>query len=128
MKFWELVSAFRVSPEIVREVLSRPAWREPYGRWYEDFNRLVDAQDRGVLDARVPLELSREVARLSSLTFQYSPRHGTLRESWSEGMDPGPLMEMTALEVHDRFGGSVIEEVGEYGSFTVTPAEGGTRH
>src|SRR5262245_1874839 len=122
MKFWELVSAFRVSPDAIRGVLSRAAWREPYLGWYEAFDELVGREDRDVLDAFVPLELSREVARLSGLIFLFSPRHGILRESWPEGgLDPGPLTEMTAVEVHDRFGGWVVEEIYEFGSLRVMP-------
>jgi hypothetical protein len=39
-----------------------------------------------------------------------------LRAAKEDSPIPGEHIEMTALEVHDRFGGSVIEEVCEYGS------------
>jgi Tetratricopeptide repeat len=124
MKFWELLSGFREEPSALREVVSRPEWREPYLRWLDTHSDLVHRQDREVLDAPVPARLSREVARLSAQRFAYSPLLGIVRASWPDGgRDPGPLEELTALEVHDRFGGWVIEEVGEYGSMQVTPSQ-----
>jgi hypothetical protein len=123
-KFWELVSSFREEPWAVLEVVSRPEWREPYRRWLGAYNQLIDRQDRDMLDAPVPEALSREVARLCSRRFAYSPRLGVVRESWPEGgRDPGPLEDLSALEIHDRFGGWVIQEIGEYGSTTVAPSQ-----
>src|SRR5437867_9080664 len=121
MKFWELVSAFRT--DAIGPVLSSPPWAEPYGRWYADFSDLVRRQDRDVLDALVPLELSREVARRSSLRFVYHPGMGISRETWLDGMDGrDQVVEMTALQVHDAFGGAAIEEVLEFGSLSVKDA------
>jgi hypothetical protein len=124
MKFWELVSSFREEPWAVLEVVSRPEWQEPYRRWLGAYNQLIDREDREVLDALVPEALSREVARLCSRRFAYSPLWGVVRESWPEGgRNPGPLEDLSALEVHDRFGGWVIEEIGEFGSMSVGPSQ-----
>ena len=127
MKFWELVSAFREAPEPLREVLTSDRWGEPYGRWYAAFDRLVTEQDRSVLDAIVPLELSREVALRCPLAIFYVAALGVLRHVLPDGLDDKgqPLLELTALEVHDQYGGAIIEEILEYGSVAAGPPEDG---
>ena len=68
--------------------------------------------------------LSRDEARASALRFSYSPLLGVVRASWPDGgRDPGPLEELTALQVYDRFGWWVIDEVGEYGSMQVSASQ-----
>ena len=52
MKFWELTSAFREWPEMLRGMLALPRWRDPYLRQYEQLGRRIDQQDRGVLSTR----------------------------------------------------------------------------
>src|SRR4051794_22211748 len=116
MKFWELTSAFRGWPEMVRQVLALPRWRDPYLRQYEHLNRLIDQQDRGVLDAPIPLELSREVAARCPTRFVFDPASRYVRQRLTESPLPAGLVQMSAVEVHDQFGGSLIEEVFEKGS------------
>jgi HEAT repeat protein len=120
MKFWELVSAFREESELVGEVLSRDRWRDPYLAWYAtNFSELVRSGDRAILDALLPLELSREVALASKLRFALDEGTGLLRRAGEQGGDPSSVCELSASEVHDRFGGWIIEEVLEYGSARV---------
>jgi hypothetical protein len=116
MRFWELMSAFRNWPDVLREVLATEPWRRDYLGLHARYNELVARQDRDVLDALVPLGLSREVAARCPQRFAYDPASRQLRCAGPG--EPGALssVEMTALEVHDRFGGSVIEEVFEKGS------------
>ena len=64
MKFWEVVSAFRTHPDLIRKVFERGEWREPYLLWYQKLADLVDRQDRGILDALVPMDLSRALISL----------------------------------------------------------------
>ncbi|MAG55613.1 MAG: hypothetical protein CMJ83_04910 [Planctomycetes bacterium] len=119
MLFWELISAFGSEETIVREVVSEARWREPYLAWVDNFAELVDTQDRAVLDAPVPLALSRSVADRSSLHYVYDwfSRHLRCVETKRAYVVKGTAL--TAVEVHDRFGGSVIEEAHEKGAAVI---------
>ncbi|MBN1936693.1 MAG: hypothetical protein JW934_18680 [Anaerolineae bacterium] len=118
MKFWELTSAFRDRPDILVQVFSEPTWHK-YLKWYRELDRLVAAQDRQVLDASIPLELSRQIAALYPVRFYFYTEMHLLREATIDRFPDVPHIELTALQVHDRFGGSVIEEVFEKGSIRV---------
>jgi len=122
MQFWELVSAFRGWPDLLREVLASEPWRRDYFALHERYNQLVERQDRDVLDAPVPLELSREVATRCPQRFAFDPASRLLRCAWPDAPAAAHLVELSASEVHDRFGGSVIEEVFEKGSARIPRA------
>jgi hypothetical protein len=115
MRFWELMSAFRDWPDVLHAVLVSEPWQRDYLGLHARFNDLVGQQDRGVLDAPVPLALSREVAARCPQRFAYDPESRQLGLSVPGAPDAAGPVEMTALEVHDQFGGSVIEEVFEKG-------------
>lgn len=119
MKFWELTSAFREWEAILREVLAGPRWREPYLRQYDQLDTLCDRQDRSVLDALVPIELSREVALKCPERFAFNPGNRHLYLAREDGYVPPGFRAMSAVEVHDEYGGYAIEEVREYGSWPV---------
>jgi hypothetical protein len=121
MKFWELTSAFRESPAALRQVLGSPRWREPYSIWYEQLDDLIDRQVRDVLDALVPLELSRAVAAKDPTRFLFDPASRHVRRPRAGEAAPPGAVEMSAVDVHDRFGGSVLEEVHERGVAEVGP-------
>jgi hypothetical protein len=125
MKFWEVVSAFRDEREILEAVFSSDKWRNDYLTTYLAFDKIVDRQDRQILDAPVPVELTREIAAQYPATYDLYPtlKHplsqepvSLLRSHTSEKAFEEENYELTALEVHDRFGGYAIEEVAEYGS------------
>jgi TPP-dependent indolepyruvate ferredoxin oxidoreductase alpha subunit len=117
MKFCELVSAFgRSQPDIIRDVLKSEQWSDKYLRIYESFNDLVEQQERNILDAPVPVELSREIA--ARFPIAYELNGNVLREATATSISK--TSTLTALEVHDRFGGAAIEEIGEYGSVVVS--------
>lgn len=117
MKFWEAVSAFRGFERELAEVFGSERWRAAYGESFARISELVRTQDRGILDSQLPVELTREIAtRCTALQFSFSPKNRCLY--------PGPAaargaITMSALEVHDRFGGSVIEEALERGCANV---------
>jgi hypothetical protein len=120
MKFWEVVSAFRDEPDILATVFGGDRWRSEYHELYSHFDELVSEQRRDVMDMRLPLELTREIAaNCHKKRFWYDPTRQELRVADEVFLIPGRYIEMTALEVHDRFGGSMIEEVYEYGSAQV---------
>jgi hypothetical protein len=133
MKLWEAVSAFREFPHILAEVFSSERWRATHGDSFSRYDELVRAQDRATLDSYLPLELTREIAsRCDALQFCFSPGTGILRRAtpcsildrqthWIWGLTlQADDVTLTAGEVHDRFGGSIIEEVLEFGSARVT--------
>lgn len=109
MKLWELVSAFREDAAFVREVLQSERWYVPYGRAWELY--IQGPKRPAELDEEVPTELSREVAAASRMLFSVDA-DGTIRRART-----GRHL-LTALEIHDRYGGSVIEEVSEKGCAT----------
>jgi hypothetical protein len=116
MLFWELVSAFRERRDLLHEVLHRPEWSETYGAWLDRFDDLARRQDRSILDAPVPVELSRAVARGDERLWSLDDG-GWLRRA--KGPPLPAQRELTTVEVHDAFGGAVIEEVEERGPFNV---------
>jgi hypothetical protein len=122
MRFWELVSAFRDWPDVLRDVFATEPWRRHYLPLYEQYNELVNRQDRDVLDAPVPLALSREVSARCPQRFIFDPASRVLRCARPGEPSAASRVVMTALQVHDGFGGSVIEEVFEKGSARIPMA------
>jgi len=120
MKMWEVVSAFRDRQDILYSVFSRDEWRTRYLESYLNFDQLVDRQDRQILDAQVPIELTHEIAALYPVSFEFDPKSFTLWKHSSNSCVAEGHIQLTALQVHDHFGGAWIEEVFEYGSAHVT--------
>ena len=110
MKFWELVSAFRSESSLLETVIAEHASPE-FRSQYAKFDQFVHDQNRVILDATVPDELVRQIASRSLLTFSLDST-GILRASGSSHVG----RTLSALDVVERFGGSVIEEVLERGS------------
>ncbi len=116
MKLWETVSAFRDFGSVLQDVFGSERWRASYGASYARFDELVRAQDRSLLDAELPIELTREIAaRCPHLQFRLT-EDGWLRRHLSNARFRDGGEALSAIEVHDRFGGSLIEEVLERGS------------
>ncbi len=68
--------------------------------------------------------LTRDIAsHYHQAKLVFYPREGILRLATTRSLTNSEFLEMTALEVHNTFGGSVIEEVREYGSASVAPAQ-----
>ena len=75
------------------------------------------------MDSPLPIELTREIARrCEGFCFYFSPDTRSLRRATAGLAADAGAITLTALDVHDRFGGSVIEAVLEYGSARVTDA------
>ncbi len=113
MKFWQLISAFRSEPAVLKAVLADPDWAE-FGDWYARFESIVADQDRITLDTPVPDALARAVASRSSQTFQLTS-DGTLCIACGDS----DAEKLSAVDVLERFGGAVIEDVHEYGSVQI---------
>jgi hypothetical protein len=121
MKLWEAVSAFRQFNQALAEVFGSERWRATHGQSFLRFDEFVRTQDRRALDSYLPVELTREIAaRCTGLQFSFSAESGYVRAATSGLAAERDAITMSALDVHDRFGGSVIEEVIEYGSASVT--------
>ena len=121
MKFWEVVSAFREDPKLLRSVLASPRWRDQYWQHFMQWDVLVDTQQREILDEPVPMDLTREICQKVQLSFvlRRDPR-GTWLRSYLPGRNSEDnLPKLSALDVHERYGPAVIEEVREYGSARV---------
>jgi len=113
MKFWELVSAFRSESNLLDAVFGEHLDHE-FSAHYANFDALVDNQNRDILDAAIPDAFVSLVATRSTQTFSLSA-DGTLRSA--QHASTGQIL--SAIDVVNRFGGSVIEEVHEYGSARV---------
>jgi hypothetical protein len=120
MKFWEMVSVFRDQNTVLENVLRSSKWQVEFWEKYQQFERLVERQDRQALDAFVPVELSRQIAaQCRQMKFYFDPAKGILHKLVRGKDRDDKYMVMTVLEVHDQFGGSIIEEVLEKGSANV---------
>lgn len=135
MKLRELLSAFRSEEELLLSIFQQDNWREPFLGYYLD--RKHHLPKREILDMLVPLELSRQVCSNSKQLFFFKPAerqlftYATPKKKFFEkitmrlsGIPVAPEEEvavLTALDIHERFGGSIIEEVLEFGSATVQP-------
>ncbi len=113
MKFWQLVSGFREEREMLDAVFADGDWGK-FNHWYTEFDSLVDQQSRTVLDTVIPGSLARTVASRSTQTFSLTS-DGTLRLARSDSDGE----TLAAIDVLERFGGAVIEDVREYGSVRV---------
>jgi hypothetical protein len=120
MTLWEAVSAFRHEKGALDEVFGGATWRGAYLDSYGRFSVAVAENDRALLDSPLPLELTREIAaRCRSMKFVYSPSEGLLVAAGPATATRAGREMLTALDVHDRFGGWLIEEVLEFGSARV---------
>src|SRR6185295_11208527 len=80
---------------------------------------LVRTQNRAILDSELPLELTREIAQRCDTLFCYSSETGLIRRLMPNLKPESGMVILTALDVHDRFGGSAIEKVLEHSSASV---------
>ena len=116
MKFWELISAFGRGDSKIERLFRSDAWRVPFHDYYTDFDKHVVSQNRDVLDQFVPLDLSRACAELrSDLVFFTDASCSIVRSQRLDSSD----VEISALQIHEQYGGAVIEDVLEKGSYRV---------
>ena len=113
MKFWEFESVLRGEDEKIFKVLDEPKWAT-YLEWHENFDAHVKNQNRNILDAELPDDLCRQALAQSKLKFYI--QGDVLKKFQGKLTRRTPYLLLDALEVFDRFGGSSIEEVLEFGS------------
>ena len=116
MKFWELVSIFESYPDLLPVALIATEYKD----WLTNFDKLVRNQDRLKLDHLMPDNVCRSA--LSSHPGRlklYTDGHLRGYDLYAQGGDNLAFTEMTYLEIYQKFGGSVIEDVLEKGSAKV---------
>lgn len=114
MKFWQLVSV--TSQQLVLQKASEDSSWKDYESLARDFRQIVNEQDRQKLDliladgfvATVLVEADR---------FCYLGAENQLR-SWRFSTED---KELSFLDVFQRYGGDILEEVCEKGSVTMRP-------
>jgi hypothetical protein len=110
MKLWQLVSIMPDDTPLLQSIASSQENWKQFVIWFEDFGRLVEVQDRSKLDYVLPDGLVRlALARSEKVCFL--SKDGWLR-SWRMSPDDELL---SALEVYQRYGGDVLEDVFEKG-------------
>jgi hypothetical protein len=118
MKLWEFLSAFRGSKTSISALVHDEKWATPYGEYLDRFDEMVRSQDRSILDTDIPYELSHAAAVLcEDLIFHISASGNVrLKDPNSESEDG-----ISAVYLHDHFGGAILEEVLEKGSYRIPP-------
>lgn len=112
MKFWQLLSI--VGEELITEKSSLdPSWNQ-YGVWVRNLPEIVGVQDREKLDA--PMQKDFVVSVLGAAErFCYLGEDGQLR-SW---LFAPADRKISFLDVFEKFGENVLEDVCEKGSARV---------
>jgi hypothetical protein len=93
--------------------LSTPQWQE-FAVWLENWNALVDGQDRLKLDYLLPDDLVRGALARTDLVCFLS-NDGVMR-SRRLSPDDRPI---PVAEAYRRYGGDALEQAFEYGSIAV---------
>jgi hypothetical protein len=114
MKFWELISVCRDEPELLERLADSPDWAE-YVDWWRNERVLIVNQDRDKLDHQLPDDLCRHV--LTGSNVRYRILQGHVRWAANDTEE----QTYRAIEIYDRYGGSALEEVKEFGSYQIQP-------
>lgn len=116
MKLWQLVSVMSQNNHIgaIKSVASsKPQWLE-FAAWLEDWDALVDTQDRAKLDYVLPEDLVLSVLERSDLPCFLS--NNCVMRSWRFS----PIdVSISLAEAYRRYGGDVLEQAFEHGSIAV---------
>lgn len=119
MKFWELTSAFREEPNILRTVLMQDKWTKYYDH-YKRLDDIIQKQERNILDEELPFDLCYEVADKSNqeywLSFNELPQ-----VLYNYRPDIEDLERLRPSEILIRFGGDKIEDAHERSMTDVKP-------
>ncbi len=112
MKLWQLHAVMDKVQPICAVAELRSDWRF-IGEWAEQFNALVETQDRAKLDYELPDDFVRLVLMQSNLTY-YLSKDGWLR-SYRMSSDDEALSTIAAF----KYGGFAIEDAFEKGCIKV---------
>jgi len=116
MKLWQLVSVMRQNDnvEAIESVASsKPQWQE-FAACLENWNALVDTQERAKLDYVLPEDVVLSVLERSELRCFLS--HNRVMRSWQFS----PVDASISLaDAYRRYGGNALEEAFECGSIAM---------
>lgn len=113
MKFWQLISILYSEKKLIYKIaLKHNEWKF-ISDWLNEYDTLVNTQDRNKLDYQLPNQFIREVLKCTNLKY-YLSQDGIWLRSWKIASDDNPV---TALEAFDTYGGNALEEAVEFGSF-----------
>jgi len=111
VKFWELTSVCRSHPQVLKQSLQEQGEMQLL-QWVGQLSALVDQQQRSILDSQVDADVCRRV--LAALPFQLHQGECYL---WSVARDE--TTPIALVDVFDRYGGSIIEDVLEKGRASI---------
>lgn len=119
MKLWEFQCAFRWSEVSLESLLHSEKWMSPFGEYFDRFDELVQTQNRDILDSFVPVELSHAASVLCDDLVFTIDETGNIRQK-----EPSKTsrIKYSAAFIHDHFGGAILEEVFEKGSYRLPQA------
>jgi len=118
MKFWELISAFRSEKENLNSVLEKPVWQK-FKVNFQNIEKLVNQQNRKILDEEIPFQLAKEVCEKSKLTFYlYYESNPKILTSWKKETDE-KFKIFTPLDILLKYSGNFIEAILEKGSIQI---------
>ncbi len=113
MKFWQLLSLSKGQKGLIPEKASQREEWSRFGKWYEQADALITAQDRGVLDHPLPDDFVRCV--LSDLPIVYY----LSGDSWLRRVPRAPGDKpLSILDAYNSYG-DLVEEVWERGPIQV---------
>lgn len=116
MKYWQLVSVMREDNEFeaIKTGVSSKPQRQDFAAWLENWDALVDTQDRAKLDYVLPADLVLS-ALAHSKRMCFLCNDGIMR--WRPvSPDDVPI---SLAEAYRRYGGDALEDTFEYGSVAV---------
>jgi hypothetical protein len=130
MKFWEVVYLFWERPDILSELFEQETLPERYRHAYLHMRRSTDEMPAiEIRNSQIPIDLTREAAskypvEYDLYVFPDNPDIYLLREHEPDAASRFPSLptrpdRLTALQVHDRFGGAVMEQIREKGCCNV---------
>lgn len=94
------------------DALNDPRW-SAFKSTLENYDSIVQNQDRSKLDCEVPSELSNAI--LAKIEFRFVVRNGIARLSTEAEKNT-----LSSAEIASVFGGEIIEEILEFGSASVS--------
>ena len=114
MKVWELISILRDEKHLSDKLIHH--LNELYDVGICNVDELLDGKFRNILDKEITPLVSRNILSNSKKVYYYYHELQTLRKN--KLSDTGYTL-LTVIEVFDKFGGSSIEEIEEFGSIMI---------
>ena len=112
MKIWQLHSISSGNKSLlIRTAEGNREWAN-IGKWYHEFDEIVDKQERSILDTILPEDYVLAVLEKIQ-TRCYKSADGWVR---LKPLDKKVDTAITVSQIYKEFGGDQLEEIFEYGS------------